>query len=241
MSGHSTWEAVQDRHNARLKEAKVPEKSQEKYGVYVSGPMTDLPDCNYAAFHEAERFLTKVGGMEVFNPANNFDGAQDRELKEYYAEDFRLLCGADAIVFLPGWKQSAGARIEYMIARSLKLDMYTFMPNDQFVTPENQYGNAAILVMDPDEGPVELVAGALVRNGARQAVYGPPDQDFMRTARMMNGLHGSNSGTRPEHVALNMVLLKLSRLMGTPGHRDSIVDAVGYLVCYALIMEKYAE
>lgn len=208
----------------------------EKQRAYISGGMTGLPNCNYTAFFEAEDFL-KAKGFEPINPARNFDGDQSRELREYYSEDFKNLCTAGAIAFLPGWRQSQGARIEYMIARALELDMYQIIPNDQFVSPDNLHGNAKLQFMDADlDGPVELVAGALVRNGARQAIYGPPDQDFKRTATMRTGLWGAEVAT--EQVALDMVLLKLSRLVGTPGHHDSIVDAIGYLICYALIMAK---
>ena len=85
-----------------------------------------------------------------------------------------------------------------------------------------------------DQQDVELEARKIVRNGIREAAYGEPGKDFMRTATMWNGylkdkLRGDIS---PEDVATMMVMLKLSRLAETPHHRDSVVDAIGYMICY---------
>ena len=38
--------------------------------IYIAGPMTGLPECNYPAFHEAARRL-RLLGYEVLNPAEN--------------------------------------------------------------------------------------------------------------------------------------------------------------------------
>lgn len=69
--------------------------------------------------------------------------------------------------------------------------------------------------------------------GDRNNVYGPPTQDFDRTAGMMNSFGFSVNGKPLEghHVAIFMVLLKMSRLAWTPNKRDSWVDAAGYAAC----------
>ena len=68
-------------------------------------------------------------------------------------------------------------------------------------------------------------AEALV-NGPRNDTYGPPREDFARTARMWSGYLGVP--ITAADVACLMILLKVSRLRATPDHQDSWVDAAGY-------------
>lgn len=42
----------------------------------------------------------------------------------------------------------------------------------------------------------------------------------------------------PEDVALMMACLKISRLRSTPHHHDSIVDLIGYAICYSRLDES---
>ena len=81
---------------------------------------------------------------------------------------------------------------------------------------------------------VELEARKIVRNGVREAAYGEPGKDFKRTAMMWSGLlrEKLRVDITPEDVASMMVILKLSRLAETPHHRDSVVDTIGYMICY---------
>jgi hypothetical protein len=76
-------------------------------------------------------------------------------------------------------------------------------------------------------------AGTLI-TGDRQAQYGPPTQDFERTAAMWTALfkHKLREGEviRPQDVAWSMICVKLSRLQHK-GKRDSIVDIAGYAEC----------
>jgi Domain of unknown function (DUF6378) len=75
-------------------------------------------------------------------------------------------------------------------------------------------------------------ARALV-TGDRNNTYGPPTQDFDRTAAMASGFGFRVNGEplKGHHVAIFMILLKMSRLMWTPGKRDSWVDTAGYAAC----------
>lgn len=174
--------------------------------IYISGPMSGLPGFNYPAFNaQAERYRAK--GWEVENPAEHFDGVTDLPRRQYLEVDFASLADCSAIHFLPGWQNSAGARAEYAIAQEYGLKMY---------------GDTVV--------PVELEANRLVRNGARQAVYGHPRDDFKRTAGMWSALLGTEVSAH--QVALMMAMLKMSRLVSTPDHRDSVVDLIGYAVCY---------
>jgi len=68
----------------------------------------------------------------------------------------------------------------------------------------------------------------------RQADYGPPDEDFRRTAGMWTAMlqHKLASGVKFEswEVAQMMICIKLSRLQHKP-KRDSVVDTAGYANC----------
>lgn len=69
--------------------------------------------------------------------------------------------------------------------------------------------------------------------GDRNNVYGPPNQDFQRTADMMSA-YGFRVDDRPltsADVAIFMSLLKISRLKWSPTKRDSWVDLAGYSAC----------
>lgn len=70
---------------------------------------------------------------------------------------------------------------------------------------------------------------------SRNATYGPPNQDFQRTADMLTPLfrHMLIEGAefQSHHVAMIMGILKLSRLAWSPEHKDSWTDLAGYAAC----------
>lgn len=70
--------------------------------------------------------------------------------------------------------------------------------------------------------------------GDRNNAYGPPSQDFLRSADMMTalGFRAPDGGPiRAHHVAMLMALIKLSRLVWSPLRRDSWTDLAGYAAC----------
>lgn len=76
--------------------------------------------------------------------------------------------------------------------------------------------------------------------GDRQASYGPPDQDFRRTADMINGLFKDylkeDCEFQPKDIAAIMILIKLSRNRHQ-NKRDNPVDIAGYAHCMNVCME----
>lgn len=67
-----------------------------------------------------------------------------------------------------------------------------------------------------------------ITSGDRNASYGPPDQDFQRTAAMWSAMKGVEFEAR--EVAMFMILLKLSRETHQK-KRDNSVDIAGYARC----------
>ena len=99
----------------------------ERTTVYLSGPMTGLPDLNFPAFHSAAREL-RARGFEVVNPAEiNPDATMGWEA--CMRVDIKALCDCDAIALMPGWERSKGAHLELHIAHRLALKVaYTDRP-----------------------------------------------------------------------------------------------------------------
>jgi hypothetical protein len=84
--------------------------------LYISGPMGGLPGFNYPAFNFAAKRLRDLG-YNVLNPAEHFNGDTGRNRHEYLALDvIHLIAKCRSIVFLPGWLESDGAKLEAQIA-----------------------------------------------------------------------------------------------------------------------------
>ena len=69
-------------------------------------------------------------------------------------------------------------------------------------------------------------AAALV-HGDRQSDYGTPQQNFARIAALWEPIF--DRAVTPGEVALALTQLKIARLIHTPDHADSWVDAAGYI------------
>lgn len=64
-------------------------------------------------------------------------------------------------------------------------------------------------------------------NGERDAVYGTPQENFERTAALWSVI--LQQKVYPQQVGVMLALLKISRLVNSPDHLDSYIDAAGYL------------
>lgn len=91
--------------------------------IYLSGPMTGLPEFNFPAFHAAAARLRALG-LDVVNPAEiNVETGGDWH--DYLKADIKALCDCTALALLPGWMQSNGAHLELHIAHRLGLRIGT--------------------------------------------------------------------------------------------------------------------
>lgn len=81
--------------------------------IYLSGPMTGLPDYGRANFNKAEKFLRETFGWKVLNPAVLPD---DLHRKQYTPICLAMIQQADVIGMLPGWQNSRGAYLEHIFA-----------------------------------------------------------------------------------------------------------------------------
>jgi hypothetical protein len=112
-----------------------------KLCVYLAGPMTAYPLLNHPAFDDATRRL-RDAGYGVVSPAeiDRAIGIQANAEDPYAGmhvdpgeimrDDLRAVLDADAIVLLPGWEGSKGARLERIVAESSgrRVFLYLFHP-----------------------------------------------------------------------------------------------------------------
>lgn len=87
--------------------------------VYLSGPMTGIPENNFPAFHDAAEYLRALG-YEVVSPAE-IQEAGSWEL--CLRADLRELCTCDSIALMPGWENSKGANLELHVAHRLGMEV----------------------------------------------------------------------------------------------------------------------
>ena len=86
--------------------------------IYISGPMSGLPDLNRDAFFALEgRLLKQFPGCTIVNPARVFIKGAD--WLTFMRADLKLLLDCDTIAMLPDWQKSKGAMIEHNLALDL--------------------------------------------------------------------------------------------------------------------------
>jgi hypothetical protein len=208
----------------------IADPLNDKKTVYIAGPMRGIKDYNFPAFDAASVKLEAMG-YQVISPAD-----LDREAGHSFSElgsdwdwntipegfnlkqavirdTFAIINNADEICLLTGWANSKGAQAEAALGRWLGLKVWELEPEDV------------------------LQEAFRITRGDRQAQYGPPDQDFQRTATMWNVLFGWN--VEPWQVAAAMVCVKLSRQTHQL-KRDNAVDLAGYARCMQVCVDAAA-
>lgn len=193
---------------------------------YIAGPMRGYKDFNFPAFFTAEEALQN--DYNVLNPAKmdkdiKFDETKSLEdngfnLSDAVRRDVDAIIKSDIIFLLDGWDKSTGATTEVAIAKWLNKDIYLY-PS-----------------MEPLKKDEDVLEEALrITSIDRQNSYGPPDQDFQRTAKMWGALLGINISAK--QVGLCMIALKLSRATWSD-KRDNQVDIAGYARCVQMIIDR---
>lgn len=95
-------------------------KNGQRFHIYLSGPMTGLPDYNRPAFDELAATL-RADGKTVFNPAEVGPRESIQPRAWYMKKDIEALLKSDSVYMMPGWESSEGARLEFEIAKQLEL------------------------------------------------------------------------------------------------------------------------
>lgn len=113
--------------------------------IYISGPITGC-DNYYEHFEEvAEHIHTLDPDCITINPAaliqaSNGVGTNETIYERILEMDCGLVSDADAIVMLPGWTNSKGARKELLTALEENIDIFDY--SDNFEYKFSQYVNS---------------------------------------------------------------------------------------------------
>lgn len=251
----------------QVTEVKEPNGPRRK--IYIAGPMRGYEGYNFPAFDSAAEKLYNEG-WEPINPADidrdkGFDPEdlpadwdwnqlpETLDLREIAVRDIEALSECEAIYLLPGWEFSKGSLAEVHFAKWLDLEIiFPTVPspieNAGDVIEEKVYFDAVKSVVNSfaqnllnGHEKEDILEEALrITRGDRQAQYGPPDQDFRRTAGIWTSLFGhllkDGAAFEPMHVALAMIGLKLSRQMHQR-KRDNWTDIAGYARCGSICDE----
>jgi hypothetical protein len=220
--------------------------------IYIAGPMRGIPLYNFPAFDAAKEKLISLGHIPIspadIDRSNGFDPAKlpvdhdwdsiesiGLDVRQIVRRDLMALVSCEAVYLLDGWRESIGARAEVAVAQWLGLPLCAFFPAWMpGVGHFEAIGKADTKITSTKEVPPteDVLEEALrITKGDRNASYGPPDQDFARTAAMWSALKGVTF--EPREVAMFMIALKLSRETHQR-KRDNWVDVAGYARCGSL-------
>lgn len=100
--------------------------------IYIAGPMRGIPLHNFPAFDAAATYL-RARGYTVFNPADHdrdigfsptTPDVTKEQLEDMMRWDLARVMESDAVVFLPGWQHSRGAKAERVVAHYCGVPCY---------------------------------------------------------------------------------------------------------------------
>jgi len=100
--------------------------------LYLAGPMRGIPEYNFPAFYAAAKVLREAGHV-VWSPAEH-DVEQDgfnpttdtaQPMRHYMKRDLPEVLNSDAVVVLPGWENSEGAKLETHVAKMCGIPVHS--------------------------------------------------------------------------------------------------------------------
>jgi hypothetical protein len=209
-----------------------------KTTCYIAGPMTGYPRFNFDAF-DAARDVLLGDGFNVISPADldremgfdpDINEVTPMLIDEMQRRDVDAIFKCDMVFVLDGWEKSRGARAEISLANWRGIPVVSYQ-NRNFTESEID-----LLPNSKPEPKAEDVLEEALRltTGDRQNSYGPPTQDFARTAAMWAVI--LECTVTAKQVALCMIALKISRATWAK-KRDNWTDIAGYARCGFLCEE----
>lgn len=98
---------------------------------YLAGPMTGIPHFNKPAFRRITSKL-RSNGLKILSPIEtDSEIPSSAKWHQYLQKDLKMLAEADAIIVMPGWANSKGARLEVFIMFELGLPVFEVFEFDK--------------------------------------------------------------------------------------------------------------
>lgn len=90
--------------------------------VYISGPITGMPNYNREAFAETVKAV-EAKGYTAISPFDLSIVSKWKTWQDYMREDIRAMMDADWVLLLPGYDKSKGALVEEAVAIGVGIPM----------------------------------------------------------------------------------------------------------------------
>ena len=110
---------------------------------YLSGPMTGIENHNFPLFNQVAENLRQCH-HDIVNPAELGEmpepTGKPTDWYWYLKRDIKAMIDCDAVILLPNWNESRGARLEVHVAHQLDLYINTLIgPKDVPVNEWDQF------------------------------------------------------------------------------------------------------
>lgn len=92
--------------------------------VYIAGKISGMDREEAVELFEVAQLVIEVNGHEAVNPFEVAEESPRKEWQDYMCECHRALLMCNAVLMLPNWHDSRGARIEYAVAREMGIPVY---------------------------------------------------------------------------------------------------------------------
>lgn len=86
--------------------------------VFLAGPMANVPEFNFPAFHAAAEQL-RAAGYDVLDPSRHGAATSREEWAACMRLGLRDVLDADGVAVLPRWSKAPGANLEVQVAQTL--------------------------------------------------------------------------------------------------------------------------
>jgi hypothetical protein len=145
--------------------------------IYLAGPMRSLPDGGLASFTAAKQALSNRG-YHVVSPLDHDkeSGIDPKtaclpQLRRAIIWDLQQAAHADAVVLLPGWQQSEGARLELALARFCQRLVLEWVPDRQQLCPLPTAQQVLVGISGFAGAGKDSLAAALAPHGFRRVAF----------------------------------------------------------------------
>lgn len=207
--------------------------------VYISGPMTGIPDDNIPLFNKVAAKLQEHKIPFVNPPGlHDMDGG-NTPWRDYLRIDIAAMMGCRSIILLPDWVTSRGVRKELEAAWGLDF-LFFELREGGFLYDMTEFEVKQVVeeytkAKTPVKKETILEEAQRIVHGDRNKDYGHPAEDFTRTGRIWGALLGVPD-IEPAKVGMMMVGLKMSRECNRE-KRDNLVDGAGYFETVSMVRE----